>query len=288
MRTLRLCLVSLGILIICLNVSLAKEGSWQTVNEIAITQACNIAGFLDDNYGVTGGFAGATFFTNNGGKDWVEAAGAQPLCRFGLEILDAQNAILVGVGGIWRSNDGAKSWKLVADPGIKGVPSGDTHGMYLSFPDAMNGWAASTSILGVTTDGAASFLPMNLPEDVEYISAISACSATEGYLLDVDGKLYHTSDGGKRWALTKLKLSDKNHKRTFPVAAMRFSKGGKGIVLTWSSKDKTWLASYTNDYGQTWSQEKIGGRYGSVYLSRDGALVTICSAKKLIIIRRQG
>lgn len=281
------CLFCLSLIVLVLAVSQAKAGSWQIVKEIPVNQACNIAGFIDDNYGVTGGYAGATYYSNNGGKDWTEAAGAQSLCRFGLEIIDEQIAFLVGVGGIWRSEDGGKAWKLVADPGIKGAPNGDTHGMYLSFPEKMTGWAASTWILGVTVDGGASFTPMEIPSNVEYISAISACSSTEGYLLDVDGKLYYTSDGGSNWTVTRLKLSEKSPMRTFPMAAMRFDKAGKGIVLTWSSKDRTWLASYTNDRGQTWSQEKIGGRYGSIYLSRDGSLATIYGAKKLTVMRRK-
>jgi photosystem II stability/assembly factor-like uncharacterized protein len=277
MKKFILCLMMASLFTIGLSVTYAERCSWRTIKSIPIEHSVHVAGFLNECFGLTGGFAGATYNTADGGETWTQAKQATSLCRYGMEIINANDAYLNGVGGLWRSNDGGLTW---------GKMSGwNEEGMYLSFSTAKTGWVASPDFMAVTTDGGESFTDVNFPQDASRIAAISALSATECFLLDDSGKLFFTKDMGVKWTQIESSLKGKLVLGRAPMSAMRFTSSGKGTVVTWSRQKKAWLVSKTTDYGVTWTSEDVKAAYGVVYLSKDAKLLTIYSNKEITVLQ---
>jgi photosystem II stability/assembly factor-like uncharacterized protein len=173
--------------------------------------------------------------------------------------------------------DGGQTWQRVTEFG-GGVPA---HCRFISFTDAQVGWAATAAELGTTADAGAAWNKVNLPDGVETIAAISLFAPEQGYLLDVAGKLYSTTDNVQTWAsagelpLDGIKIDSKN----YPVVAMRFFDAAQGmIVITAVVEGKGQVTAFrTQDGGKTWTKEIIPAGYGIPYISRDGKTLTLFS-----------
>ena len=277
MKKFTLCLMMAGLFTLCLSVAYAESCSWRIIKKIPIEHSVHIAGFLNENFGLTGGFAGATYYSVDDGETWTQAKQATSLCRYGMELINSNDAYLNGVGGLWRSNDGGLTWKKMS--------GWNEEGMYLSFLEAKTGWVASLDFLAVTTDGGESFTDIDFPQNVSRIAAISALSAKECFLLDDKGKLFFTKDMGVKWTQTEFVLKEKLVLGRAPMAAMRFTTSGKGTVVTWSRQHKALLVSKTTDYGVTWTSEEVKAEFGVVYLSQDAKLLTVYSNKEITVLQ---
>ena len=87
------------------------------------------------------------------------------------------------------STDGGKTWKAIAD-------KAGGMGCILTFADAKTGWLGFGNKFEMTTDGGASWKELALPEGVSKVAAVSLRTTTDGYLVDEDGILHITQDGG--------------------------------------------------------------------------------------------
>src|SRR5690554_6310875 len=101
------------------------EGSWEMVIQTVVKQPVRMAAFLDEHFGVTGGFSGSgkTHVTTDGGQTWTktESSGG---CIFGVEIVDKELVWVCGKmmgmsfstpGGIRLSKDGGRSFEHQAN-----------------------------------------------------------------------------------------------------------------------------------------------------------------------------
>jgi photosystem II stability/assembly factor-like uncharacterized protein len=229
-----------------------------------------LAGFHTESFGITAGADDDVRYTTDGGQSWTKAGNAL-FCRHGLEIVDEKVAWHCGNGGVRVSIDGAKTWRTVA--------SFDCSNM--SFLDAQTGWTASTYILRTTSDGGARWATMALPPDMKGIAAIALRTASGGYILDTDGNLFVTTDGGGSWNVHSLGLKPGEKMLSSvgsPLAAMRFLDAQHGMAV-FDLEDKTVWFAITADGGQSWQRAEIPelrdrAQYDHLFLAHNGNLLT--------------
>jgi hypothetical protein len=268
----------------------AVLGPWSVERQMNVFFSVNVAGFLDDAFGIAVGDGGAVHYTRDGGQTWLEAQNSS-LCRYALDILDEQVAWHCGnSGSVGLSVDGGKTWQKVGNYG--GMEP--DHCLHVSFPDTSTGWAATASTLGATNDGGKSWVELTLPKDFQRnILAIYLRTASDGYLLDAKGTFWVTTDAGKTWSANSLGLKEKE--RLFsnaPNAAIRFSDANHGmlVAILMIKGQKVVAGFHTEDGGQTWQWEQIPGlTWASFFLARDGASLTAVAADegKITVLRYQ-
>jgi photosystem II stability/assembly factor-like uncharacterized protein len=264
----------------------ADFGSWELIRHINYYHVENIkgditaayliylvtlAGFHTENYGITVGPDDDARYTNNGGKTWTKAPNDLN-CRHGLDIVDKNIAWHTGNGGIRVTTDGGRTWLTVWEGPFR---------QHLAFTDNINGWCASSYNLYKTSDGGKTFSELQLPGKDISIAAISLRTVSDGYLLDTNGILYTTADGGNTWIQNSLGLNqeEKLLKGINIMAAVRFIDLSRGRIVFAKSDGTLWTMSTVNG-GLSWSREEIPGLkdravYFHVYLSRDYNLLTL-------------
>jgi photosystem II stability/assembly factor-like uncharacterized protein len=273
-------------------------GLWKEVLREAVEQPVRMAAFLDETLGVTGGATGAgkAHYTTDGGATWTlaESSGG---CLYGVDVVDEQTVWACGrmigqsfttPGGVRLSTDGGQTWE--GQTAFQSMPGRCP----LSFLDTQTGWVANARKLNVTTDGGETW--EDITPDVLDIAAIALRTPSEGYVLDYDGTLYATTDGGKSWSSQGLGLEKHSEltlmkSQDFVMAAIRFADADHGVVvLSLVGDESKVVALRTADGGQTWTEEVISEEIGPLYLTHDGNLLTIYSLlnSELVVFRYVG
>jgi photosystem II stability/assembly factor-like uncharacterized protein len=240
-----------------------------------------VAGFLNENFGITAGYAGEVHYTDDGGQTWPQAVNSS-MCRFGLDIVGENLVWHIGNGGQVRySEDGGRTWQKVTDVEI-GLSQ------FISFIDARTGWAANSFRLVATGDGGATWTAASLPQGVTGIAAIDLRSESEGYLLDNAGRLHVTLDGGKTWTVKPLAFDGKLFVTTqLPTAAVRFTDSANGVVIAGTDSSAGSLAAWrTADGGETWTRETVPAKLGALHLTHDAKLLTVYGTDQTITLVR--
>jgi photosystem II stability/assembly factor-like uncharacterized protein len=261
-------------------------GAWELVASSRPNGTTFAAGFDSESYGLTVGYSGDVRYTTDGGQTWARADNVS-MCRFGLDIVDTRIAWHCGNGGAVRlSVDGGRTWSKGGAYG----PNQPNHCRFLSFLDDKTGWAATPSMLGMTTDGGQTWTDLVLPEGTDKIATIALRTPSDGYVLDLRGRLFATQDGGQTWTMHSLGLKDGQLLPTgvTPMAAMRFLDDRQGIVVYQVAR-QVWAAQST-DGGQTWRHELIPGIEDvyAFYLAHDGRLLTLFDAAQVVVLQHRG
>jgi photosystem II stability/assembly factor-like uncharacterized protein len=261
----------------------ASAGTWQVViQDMNVKHATTVAGFLNDKFGLTAGYAGETHYTTDGGQTWPQAKN-QSMCRYGLDIVDQKLAWTAGNGGNVRvSTDGGQNWQAVSNLKDSGISQ------FISFIDAKIGWVANQTTLWTTQDGGQNWTEIKLPEGAKKLVEIALRAANDGYLLDEAGVLYITQDGGQKWTSQPLELKD--GVMSLPhIAAVRFFDAEHGLIvasLAGGGKNKV-VALRTADGGKTWTEEEVPAQIGSsFYLTHDGSTLTVVDMSNQISVLR--
>ena len=272
---------------------------WELIFEKKVTQPVRMAAFLDEEFGITGGGTGAgkTHYSTDGGENWTmaETSGG---CIFGVEIVDPQTVWVCGrmfgqsfstEGGVRLSLDGGRTWQpqttFTSNPNF--CP--------LSFLDTQTGWVYNAYILNSTTDGGQTWQDIT-PETPADIAAITLLSPEQGYVLDTAGNLFITTDSGNSWdELATFNLETYGELQLLPSkelgsSAIRFIDSDHGLVIfsLLGGGDSLVISFYTQDGGQTWTEETISAQPGAPYISHDGQYLTINSFSQLTLLRRNG
>ncbi len=264
------------------------ESNWTVVLDSQISHPTNIAGYLNENFGITVGFAGEIHYSNDGGQTWPRSENSS-MCRFCLDIVDENLAWCGGNGNSVRvTNDGGKTWKAVTDANLDGGHAN------IDFVDATNGWIASQKKCAVTTDGGTTWTMLTLPEDVKSIAAICLRTTNDAYLMTHNGLFFKTGDGGATWNKYDLKIEDyevydsKSNpglaKNNVAVADISFSDENNGLIvftgMTPGKGNNAWCLT-TTDGGTTWVPEKFAPAEGfsptKVFISGDCKYITMGS-----------
>jgi photosystem II stability/assembly factor-like uncharacterized protein len=267
----------------------ARAGApqWQLATESAITHKATIAFFTDEKNGLTAGYAGAMYFTHDGGKSWQPASNSSA-CRFGLEAVPGAAFTSGNQGHVRVSTDGGEHWTAAASFG-RTEPN---HARFLSFADPKRGLIATPTDLALTLDGGATWTRLELPEHAGLVAALSASDeggALRLRILDENGALHESADAGKSWSAGKSPIHDAVFGSTgAPWAAMRFH-GAEGVLAAFVEEDAGVHGRMyrTHDGGKTWVEEALpqGLAAGAPAFSFDGKLLTLCNGKTVRVYR---
>jgi len=257
-------------------------GTWEIKNQMEIGHRTTLAGFHNEDFGITVGYGGTVYYTNDGGGVWTESNN-DSYCRFGLDIVNENTAWSIGNGGHVRvSTDGGKNWEAVSDLDYKQISES------ISFLDDRTGWAASPTELWSTSDGGQTWEDVTLPDYSIAIADVTLLAATDGFMLDFAGNLHITHDGGNTWISKASRLCGERID-VFPKPIMRFFDTEKGIIFA-KLIGEGLIILRTTDGGETWGREympdnidiDLSGTY--LYLSRDGDILTITVPDKNITV----
>jgi photosystem II stability/assembly factor-like uncharacterized protein len=259
--------------------------AWEVVAEHNVHHGVMTAGFLNENYGITGG-PGNMNHTIDGGQSWLEDINSSD-CRYGMEILDEGHAWTCGgMTHVRYSDDGGNIWQEAAGFGL----SRDGPCRLMSFIDLQNGWLASPNHMGVTADGADSWTIMNEPQGTEYIMGIGLYAPHQGYMMNSSGAFYHTTDDGRQWThISNLKPDGWDFARSvYAVVSMRFRDREHGIMVMWLRKgeEEQILAYHTANGAQTWKSEVVPVKPGPLYIAQDGRLLTVITGPNIMTVLR--
>ncbi len=260
-----------------------KPEPWQLLLTLQAPPLIQLAGFFDSNFGITIGDDSNVHYTEDGGASW-QPSSISAFQLFGLDIVDRNTAWTCGNGTLQVTSDSAKTWQSKTDFGAH-FPD---QCRFLSFLDAQTGWAATSIRLATTADGAASLTDGIIPEGADRIAAISLFEIGNGYLLAQSGDLFFTADNGQTWKaagalpLKDIAIADKNP----PVAAMRFTDAGHGVIIIPSAGggSSQVTAFHTTDGGATWTQEIVTGVFGFPVVAHDGKTLTLYTITSKILV----
>src|SRR5437588_2567079 len=145
---------------------------------------------------------------------------------------------------VYRTADGGRTWTTSLVPATFSDGFGESH---LSFSDAAHGWlvvdlphggAAGMAAVFATADGGGSWTRLaNAPT----VSGVRFQGLSAGWGVDVAGRLYRTTDGGRTWEDAPLPV---------PVDLPAFF-GSEGVAL--GSGPSGLVVMVTHDSGSTWS-----------------------------------
>jgi photosystem II stability/assembly factor-like uncharacterized protein len=190
--------------------------------------------------------------------------------------VDVQTIWQCGLKSLSVSTDGGKTWKAIAE-------KAGGMGCLLAFADAKTGWFGFGAKFQMTADGGATWKELALPKEVTKVAAASLRTPKDGYLVDKDGVLYITQDGGQTWSSQSLGLSAPNilgfvgggFVNEIPQASVRFTDANHGVIVLGLSGKTNLIALRTADGGKTWKEESLPAGLGAPYLSRDGKFLTV-------------
>ncbi len=231
----------------------ARATQWRLVREIPIKHTATVVAFTDDRNGITAGYAGAMFFTHDGGKTWTPGVNSSA-CRFGVEALPGAAWTAGNYGHVRVSRDGGEHWSEAASW---------KKAQLLSFVDAARGLIASEDALALTADAGRSWTDLAVPQRAGPIAAVSL-SEEAGVLrirlLDQNGAMWVSDDRAASWAQAQSPLHGPVFQGVGPHAAMRFTSSGEGVLAFVPDEIGAAGRIYrTRDGGKTWQEEAAAG-----------------------------
>jgi photosystem II stability/assembly factor-like uncharacterized protein len=275
------------------------DNPWKIVIDTQVKQPVRMAAFLNESFGVTGGFSGAgkANRTTDGGQTWTmsDSSGG---CLFGIEIVDSNTVWVAGKmhgqsfttpGGLRLSKDGGKTFEPQANIRTLGRECP------MSFFDENNGWFYQNEKLRSTADGGRNWEELTLPAKAATIKAVQLRTKNDGYVLDISGNFLTTNDGGKTWSKTQLPLQ-KYHLQGImefesAVAGIRFFNKDEGVIVASFSggeREDRVQAFRTKDGGQNWQSELVSPGSGVIFLSPDARFVTVQNLGKIRVFQYTG
>jgi photosystem II stability/assembly factor-like uncharacterized protein len=258
---------------------------WRLATEAPIAHKASVGAFVTEKDGFTAGYAGATYVTHDGGRTWAPAINSSA-CRFGLEARPGAAWSAGNAGDVRGSVDAGARWTALGRFGRQ-EPG---HARFLSFLDAKRGLIATPTELGITADGGETWTKLALPGDAGVIAAVSLGEeggAPRLRVLDEDGALWLSQDGGKSWARAPSPLKKPvMESLSTPWAALRFV-GAEGVLAAFEDDGGPKGHVYrTRDGGKTWTEDVAEGlAVGTPNLSWDGKLLATFDGQKVRVYR---
>ncbi len=276
-----------------------NPAGWAVALDFEISHATNMCGFLNEDFGITVGYAGEAHYTNDGAKKWPPASN-NSMCLFALDIVDSKTAWAAGNGNDVRmTSNGGSTWGRRQDAEI------GTRHSFIDFVDDKNGWVANLSKLAATSDGANTWEEITLPEKADSIAAICLRTPECGYLMTRGGLLFTTVDGGASWTEQDLDFSQYNisdnkgnigvlNKKDIALADISFADENNGTIVFSGmipGEGIITVCLITADGGKTWKpvpMPDVGFPVKKVFLTSDGQYLTLGSdSNQTAVLKRQ-
>lgn len=136
--------------------------------------------------------AGGLFATGSGGREWAPLGTGTTIDPAAVLSPERATVLLVGPRGLRRSDDAGRSFSDVQDPAVLGVPleRADVAGEAL----VVSGRRA----IARSEDGGQTWDPVPAPPS--RLAGVDFVSPAAGFALGTDGRVWRTTDAGRRWA----------------------------------------------------------------------------------------
>lgn len=275
------------ILLLVLTMVSCGGGNWQKKGEYKISFPFTVAGFLNENCGITAGMFGEVHYTKNGGRDWLKIPEFND--KYAIDALATGQFIHAGfVGKVGMIADGETSIPF------ESPVSGNV--MLVNFFDEQAGCAVNkVNDIKLTADAGKSWRDVQKPQTMGLIVSIDLFSESGICVLDNEGSLYVTSDTGSNWSKTALPIQKYaiNFRELKPnSASMRFSDEGNGtIAIIAPAKDinnSSVLVFKTGDGAKSMTCEKIRCRLNAgskIFLSPDTTCLTVSGDNEVVLFK---
>ncbi|NLO10673.1 MAG: hypothetical protein GX129_12525 [Clostridiales bacterium] len=255
---------------------------WVLLSESSVDTKTDYAGFLNEEVGITVGYAGEISYTDDGGNFWTKSDNVSA-CRYGLDLYDESFIVTSGNSGVnLLSNDKGKSWTKLTDFPLK---LGGEYNKFISAVDKDNIFIGSRISLGRSDDGGVTWKEIEIPDGCDSIVGMFFMTPEIGYLLNLDGTLYITNDSCKTWLTQTIDLQGEKIAYTkMPSAAINFQDVDHGMIVFATMSFKVFCIR-TEDGGNTWDKIDMPKVYCfTPYISRDGRFLTLSSGIKKVCL----
>ena len=217
--------------------------------------------FSADNLGYVLDAAGGVFRTTNGGGRWsiLDVGVTDP--PLAVYAPNAQTVLLIGPRGVLRSTDGGETFSRHSDSDVRvrtltDVDRAGSGAMVVFGP----------RVITMSTNNGRTFRRIVRPTQGAEVASVDFASPRIGYVLETDGRLYKTVNGGRKWA---------------EVIGAGYTTGRQ---LAFGSARSGWLTTAefpstvlrTTDGGQSWHPQVIGNG-GEVTIASRGSRFGIAS-----------
>jgi photosystem II stability/assembly factor-like uncharacterized protein len=277
------------VLVVMATLASCGGGNWQKTTELTVSFPFTVAGFVNDESGMTAGMFGEIRVTKSGGKEWSRIPEFND--KYAIDALAGGTFVHVGFGGlVGMIADGETSTRL--ETPVSGAVT------LVSFLDGRQGCAVNKgNDIKITADAGKTWRVVQKPPAMGALLAIDFFPPGGIYALDAAGDLYLTTDSGANWSRTKLAIQ--KYKIDFKrlstnSAALRFSDADNGTIAVIAPSARSSvgfvLACGTSDGAKTVVAEKIPCELNAgtkVFLSPDARYLTVSDDKKITVFRRR-
>lgn len=246
-----------------------------------------MAGFLNDDFGITAGMFGEVHITKNGGIDWPKIPEVND--KYAIDALASGQFIHAGFAGkVGMISDGITS-KSFESP-VSG------HVMLVNFFDEQTGCAVNKiNDIKITTDAGKTWHNIEKHQSIGTIIAIDLFSKNGISVLDNTGSLFITNDRGINWSNTLLSVQKYNIDFTGlkpNSALMRFSDDDNGIIAIIVpakvlKNSSVMIIKYSDD-AINLTAVKIRCRLNTgskIFLSPDTSFLTVSGDNEIILFK---
>lgn len=164
---------------------------------------------------------------------------------------------------LYRTSDGGRTWDSLGAKADHSCGGGPT---WLSFVDREHGWMEPVSPNGPTGallrthDGGRTWtLVASLGHNLPCLAPISFVSRSAGWMGRCDGHLYSTSNGGRRWRATRirvatpLQIQQLDVPRFFASTGVEAASLGHAVTANPNTlRERAVAFSVSTDNGRTW------------------------------------
>jgi len=275
------------LMLLVLTTASCGGGKWEKKAEYKTSFPFTMAGFINDDCGITVGMFGEVHSTKNGGKEWPKIPEFND--KYAIDALATGQFIHAGFAGkVGIIADGETSEPLESP--ISGIV------MLVNFLDEQTGCAVNKlNDIKFTADGGNTWQDIQKPETMGIIISIDLYSKNGICVLDNTGRLYVTNDGGANWKKTALPVEKYiiNFRELKPYSAsMRFSDESNGTIAIIApakeAKKSSVLVYKTVDGAKPVIADEIrcGLNAGSkLFLSPDSSYLTVSGDDAIILFK---
>lgn len=243
--------------------------SWANVG-VSTSSRVRDASFATETVGFALDIGGTLFRTDNGGVSWKILNTGTSTAPRALLALDANRILLIGPRGIRRSTDGGGSFAPVRGRVARAnLIDYDRAGSAVFVFDFKS--------VFVSTTAGQSWKKVKRPPTRADLEAVDFVSAKRGFILTYEGRLWRTTNGGRKWREVPLG-SDSGFELAFSdsnngfVAVRDFAGKFNGYVLRTTDGGKTWQPQLLDDEGIDTDGLVVTGGNSAIALSLSNAL----------------